>query len=863
MLRLSALVLLAASGAAIPGAAAQTAALAGRVLSADGPVPGATVQVGDRGTATGPDGRYRLAGLAAGARAVRVTAIGFSPEARTVTLVGGETAVLDVTLREDVLSLGEVVVHAAGSLVGPRGVADVPGSVTVLGPQALARHADTDLHRVLAAVPGVSIQEEDGYGLRPNIGIRGTLTDRSSGVTLMEDGVPIAPAPYAAPAAYYVPPAGRMDGVEVRKGSAQIAYGPYTTGGAVNLLSAGIPREATVAVEAKGGTDAARQLRARVGTAELRVGRVRVGVVAEGFADGVDGFKEVRAFDGASGGGATGGVASGVLSRETGYRIASGMAKVRGSLAAGPQAFHSLELKLAADGQASDETYLGLTEGDFAAAPFARYAGSAEDRFTSDHQLGHLRYVGVFGRTVDVSATLYGTRFHRDWYKLDAVSDGVADEDTDGDGVADRDKAVKIASILADPERYAAEFAVARGLAGDGTGALAVKSNNRFYGATGLDLGAGLRPGAGVELRGGLRLHRDYADRFQHTDRYALDGLGLRLVEAGAPGGAGNRVDRADAVAGYAEAALERGRVRLTPGLRVEHVRLSREDFGSGDPDRTGDPSTRENTVTALIPGVGVQVRATGATTLFGGVHRGFAPGTSKPGVEPERSVNAEAGLRTARGGASGDALGVQAVAFGTWYGNLLGADFASSGGEGTGDVFNGGAATVLGAELAVDADALALSSGAASGARGLRVPVRVAYTFTDARFGTSFESEFDPWGTVQEGDAIPYVAPHVLSTSAGVEAGALRFDLRAGWTAASRARAGQGAIPEADRISARLLFDASAEWALPVRAGGARVSAVALVRNLTDRVYVASRRPAGLRPGLPRTVLVGLRAAF
>jgi Fe(3+) dicitrate transport protein len=34
-------------------------------------------------------------------------------------------------------------------------------------------------------------------------------------------------------------------------------------------------------------------------------------------------------------------------------------------------------------------------------------------------------------------------------------------------------------------------------------------------------------------------------------------------------------------------------------------------------------------------------------------------------------------------------------------------------------------------------------------------------------------------------------------------------------------------------------------------------------IRNLTDEVYVASRRPNGLRPGLPRTALVGLSFAF
>ncbi|HIG73657.1 MAG TPA: TonB-dependent receptor [Bacteroidetes bacterium] len=839
MVRLALALLLLSSAAS-----AQTAVLAGRVTSAEGPVPGATVRVGDRGTATDLDGRFRLAALAAGVAEAEVSAVGFETAARSVALRAGETTTLDVRLETTALALGEVVVQSAGSLVGPRGVRDVPGSVTVLGPQALARHRDTDLHRALATVPGVSIQEEDGYGLRPNIGIRGTQTDRSSGVTLMEDGVLIAPAPYAAPAAYYVPPAGRVDGLEVRKGSAQIAYGPYTTGGAINLLSARIPARPAARVEVKGGTDEARTVHVRAGTDDVALGPVQLGIVAEGFADGVDGFKEIRAFDG-----------SGATSDETGYAIRSGLLKLRARLAASPRAFHSLELKLTADDQTSDETYLGLTPQDFEAAPFARYAATAADRFASDHQMGHLRYVGVFGRAVDVSATLYVTRFRRDWFKLDAVSDGLADDvDTDGDGIADADRPVPISALLADPVLYADEIAVARAAVDRPDAGLFLTSNDRQFRAEGLDLGAGLRLSPAVDLRAGLRLHRDQADRLQREDRYALREAAPTLVQAGTPGGAGNRIDRAEALAGFAEATLTAGRLTLTPGLRVEHVRQSREDYGTADPDRAGTPTTRANTTTALIPGLGLRYDATEEVTLFGGVHRGFAPGTSQPGVEPERSVNAEAGLRASRG----EALALQAVGFATWYQNLLGADFASSGGTGTGELFNGGAAEVVGAELALDADALALAAG--PGGR-VRVPVRLAYTVTDARFASSFQSDFLPWGSVFTGDAIPYVAPHVVSASAGVETGTLRVDLRANGTAATRAVAGQGAIPEGERIDARLLFDASAEWTLPVRPGGARLAALALVRNLTDEVYVASRRPAGLRPGLPRTVLVGLRA--
>ena len=64
---------------------------------------------------------------------------------------------------------------------------DIPGSAHFLTRSQMERQnqAFDDIHRLLRQVPGVNIQEEDGFGLRPNIGLRGSGTERSSKITLM------------------------------------------------------------------------------------------------------------------------------------------------------------------------------------------------------------------------------------------------------------------------------------------------------------------------------------------------------------------------------------------------------------------------------------------------------------------------------------------------------------------------------------------------------------------------------------------------------------------------------------------------------------------------------------------------------
>ena len=74
------------------------------------------------------------------------------------------------------------------------------------------------------------------------------------------------------PAAYYFPTAGRLSTVEVLKGPAAITEGPYTVGGAINMISTPIPSERSGAVNLQAGEDATWRVHANYGDDDGRFG---------------------------------------------------------------------------------------------------------------------------------------------------------------------------------------------------------------------------------------------------------------------------------------------------------------------------------------------------------------------------------------------------------------------------------------------------------------------------------------------------------------------------------------------------------------------------------------------------------------
>jgi Fe(3+) dicitrate transport protein len=113
----------------------------------------------------------------------------------------------------------------------------ITGTATVIDQQELETSRVFTTNEALRKAPGVNVRDEEGMGLRPNIGIRGLNPSRSTKTLLLEDGIPLSYAPYGDNASYYHPPVDRFERIEVYKGSEQIRFGPQTAGGVVNYIT--------------------------------------------------------------------------------------------------------------------------------------------------------------------------------------------------------------------------------------------------------------------------------------------------------------------------------------------------------------------------------------------------------------------------------------------------------------------------------------------------------------------------------------------------------------------------------------------------------------------------------------------------
>lgn len=691
------------------------------------------------------------------------------------------------------------------SVVGTR-VKQTSGSAHVITPKQLGRFKNDDPHKILGSIPGVYVRGEDGFGLRPNIGIRGAMSDRSKKITLMEDGVLFGPAPYSAPAAYFFPLMMRMQSVRAVKGPSAITYGPHTIGGAIDLVTAPIPSERRGFVDMSFGQFMHRKVHVQQGLADDHYG-----ILVEAAHLANNGFKEL------DGGGDTG--------------FARNELMLKGRYVLGPVTAPKgeFEIKMGYSGEVSNETYLGLTDADFRANPYRRYAASQLDRMEWHRTQFQLTHRARLARNIDITTTAYRHDLHRSWRKVNGF------------------RGASIAEVLANPTEAtnAIFYGVLTGAIAPSTPeeVLLIGPNDRRFVSQGIQSTISIRRKTGPiahRIEYGMRIHYDSIQRLHTQDAFYVQGTELESANKPTETTADNDAHTI-ALSMYATDAMTWGPVTLTAGARLESIRSEMDNRTDGVQDLTIQQ--------VIVPGAGVFVALPKDVGLFAGVHQGFSPvppGQSVP-VRPEKSINYEAGVRYAP-----RRFRAEVVGFYNDYRNLTNVCTFSTGCvlDNLDQQFDGGTARVLGIEAYAESELEVR--------KGLSIPGRLSYTFTDARFLSDFQSTDPIFGDVRAGDELPYVPAHQLVASIGVEMAKWGVNLSGTYTGRMREKAGQGEYVEGLTTDDFFLLDAAAN-VRPLK----WLTIYGVGRNLLDAAYIVSRRPYGARPGAPRWLQIGAKAEF
>ncbi|MFT4926129.1 MAG: Fe(3+) dicitrate transport protein [Phenylobacterium sp.] len=688
------------------------------------------------------------------------------------------------------------------SIIGSHSnVNDIPGSGAYLTTEDIKEFEYTDIMRALSSVPGVYVMEEDGYGLRPNIGMRGVPLDRSDKITVMEDGVLAAPAAYSAPAAYYFPTFGRMTALEVLKGSSSVMYGPRTTGGVINMVSRQIPDKVlTGSMDLSVGEDGFRKIHGYVGGAKDDLGGL-----FEVFRYEADGFKKLP------------------VDRDSGFEKNDVMGKFRMSF--GEHDHQRVELKVKYSDEESDETYLGLVEQDFNDKPYHRYAASQLDEMLTEHKSYQLNYEYEFSNHSEFNLTAYRNDFHRNWYKASKVGGK---------------------SLGSGAEQNAADFD--NGLVD--SLAVQVKANNRDYLSQGVQVQL-ITDLDDHHMTFGLRIHEDEMDRFQWVDKYNLNNdKTMTATSAGVPGTDSNRVDSASAVAIYVHDEYTYNDLVVSAGLRYEDMDIERDDWGKAleNVGRTNAPAThKENSTKVFIPSVGFTYNLNDSMVLLAGMQKGFAP--ASPGnadAEEEKGWNYEAGTRFSNGDLRGEV-----IAFYSDYSNMHGNCTASQScdEENIGNQYNAGEVQIQGIEFKADYKFSVAK---------FDMPMSLSYTYSNSKFQNDFESDLGIWGDVLAGFEMPYIPEQQLQFNVGLNDDNWDLSLSGRYLAEMRTVAGQGSITAGNNIPSRTVWDMSAKYKFDDNQ-----KVYLSVDNLFDKAYIATRTHGGIQPGKYRTLQVGYTYTF
>ena len=791
------LVLLAACLFALPtlSAAAQVgaAALTGQVVDETGAaIPGALITVRRSSTASerriesDSEGAFSVSELAAGDYEITATSAGFAVAVQRVSLRPGEVRRIPLQLR--VGGLTEDVVVVAAEIAGSHErLRRLPGSVDIVDRETLEKSRVMTTNDALRKVAGVHVRDEEGFGLRPNIGIRGLNPTRANKVLLLEDGILLTYAPYGDNATYYHPPIDRFERIEVLKGGAQIAYGPQTIAGAVNYVTPKPPVQRAGSVILTGGN---RDYFNGHGSYGATVGRT--GFLIDYMRKQGDGSRE-----------------------NLDFKLNDVNGKVVQTVGAG----QTLTLRANYYGEDSNVTYSGLRQDEYFANPRANPFGN--DFFYADRYGASATHAFAVSGDLAITTHLYWNSFRRHWWRQSSNS-----------AQRPNDSADPLCGSMANLNTTCGN-----------------EGRLREYSVWGIEPRISVHHrifGISSETDFGVRAHFEHQDRLQKNGTTPTARSG-ELVES--------NVRTNDAYASFVQNSFLFGEWTVTPGIRLEHVRFERTNRLAN----AGAGVTGETDMTRIIPGIGVSHTTGERITVFGGVHRGFAPPRTEDiisntggviDLDPELSWNYEAGVRsTMRPGVS-----VDATFFRMDYENQV-IPASLAGGVGA-TLTNGGATLHQGIELRAQIDTAPIIGSSHD------AYLRLAYTYLPvAEFSGTRFSNIPGFGTVSvSGNRLPYAPAQVVSVGVGYARGPIDLLLEAVQTSDQFGDDLNTVAPTPD--GQRGLLPGHTVWNTAMNYMVARATLFLTVKNLRDELFIVDRT-RGILPGSPRLVQMGVKFAF
>ncbi len=662
----------------------------------------------------------------------------------------------------------------------------------------------TDVSKALKQVSGAYVREEDGLGLRPNIGLRGTNPDRSKKVTILDSGVLSGPAPYSAPAAYYTPSMVLVDSLEVYKGFAALGFGPNSVGGAVNYVSTSVLDQPGTEFKLLTGSFNSNLIKAST----LQVYDKHHLLLQAAMAD-TDGFKKID----------RGG--------PTGFDQKHFLFKYGVLLPHGDGLHHELQIVAGYQEEQSHETYLGLTKTDFEESFKRRYNASQLDLMKWNHKKLQVHHQYQLSSTSSLETVLYRHDFHRVWYRLDRF----------------RDNTINLKDILKNPGGFNNYYQILTGAADTSSigtnGQLVMANNDRTYFSQGVQTQwTGQFDNQEVEVF--ARFHQDQIERDHGADYYEMTSNEMLRTNDPRITDTLNR-ESAQAITLFAQDHIRMGEWTLTPALRFEAV-----DFELKN-KLTGTDNKRDDQV--YLPGLSLMKKISSESAIRASVNKAATlAGLSSTGNEKREEANIyEFEWNYMDREASAEA---QVTLFYNDYQNITGTCTVSTGCAGNQlDVqFNGGKAKIYGVESKAGKN---WTYGAYD------FPVTANITYLQSAFETEFNSTSPEWGTglVKKGDPLPYVPEWLTSISLGTRKGRYYQEL----TISHQSEVyDQSAAAGRDKIEAFGILDWSAQYSYSENG-----KFLTKIDNILGREYAVAARPFGYRPGKPQSFQIGLQHRF